>query len=233
MAGDDAKRLSFADPTDPDRQVILDRKWKAARVVDTKMRSGERGALVGEQRADDLRRLVEHVESHADTREVVAERLRLLFVPAAPKAEFEASVAEMVECCRGFRQHARCAIPDVENQATDAGALCCRGECAEHRERFEVVERATRRGCLVEVIPCGYPVEVLIEHTPCCSHLGHGHVLLADVGTEAKRHVSSLPDRRVIRSIEWSGLRWTIVSACIIVGSTCARRLGPLMPSHT
>ena len=158
-----------------------------------KWRPEYRRAVFGEQAPHDLGGLVEHVEPRADVGERIAVGGRLPDVPASADAELEASAGDVVECRGGLGEQGGVAIPDVEHQAPDARVVRLGRQCPQRRHGLEVRLRTAARRGLVEVIPCGNPVDADgIELAPQGPHLGHGQVLLSDVNAERNGHRVSL-----------------------------------------
>ena len=126
VLGGDAQRALLPRAADPDRQPVLHRGGQARRVDRAEVLALVRGAVLGEEAADQRERLLELVEAAADRREVVAEGLGLGLVPPRAEAELEAAAGDVVERRRGLREQARVPVEDAEHEAAECGPGWCR-----------------------------------------------------------------------------------------------------------
>ena len=179
VAGHGPQRALRAGSADDDGRVRpLHRLRLTARLAQLVVRALEVGDLVAQQARDHLERLVEPIEALLERREVDAERIALVLVPAGADAELEPAVRHDVERRRHVREHRRVAVRvagDQHPEAQPRGRLRQRGERdpalharsgAIREDRLEVIER-----------PPGLEQVDLIGGLPHGEHLGPRGVL--------------------------------------------------------
>src|SRR5207247_706097 len=138
-----------------------------------------------EQEPQRLGVLLELVLTHGDRWEGDAVRRELDLVPSRPEAAVRAAAAEVIDRAQRLRENTRVAVPNAEDEATDADLRGLDGRGRQRGDRFEAIDIAALRWRFLEVIGDREPIEsAFVGESPEAPHLLERTPEMADVYSE-------------------------------------------------